>query len=296
MLVHAARTFSCEIVPSELQALVREDELIKLYRPPFNVRQNDYLEYVYLERTNDPFPRFRLVDHATELGERAIYGPYRDRHATERLLVLVQRLYGVRSCTTPEPVGHCLELDLGHCPGPCRGNVTAQAYAAGIAGAEAFLRGESSGAESRLREAMEAAAGRLEFEKAQELKEQLLFCRRFRERERFLTAFREGMLTVVEGGRTHRFLRGQRFDVSIPTGAEGPETGVCGGGSPDLRFVHDRASVVYGWLRRNRDRCRYWFEEIDASIQDSSRHRVSVPGRSRPDHLVPPSGQDRRRP
>lgn len=286
ILVHAARTFGCEVVPSELQALVREDELIKLHRPPFNVRQNDYLEYRYLERTDERFPRFCLVDHESDFGDRSVFGPYRDRHAAERLRLLLQRVFGVRSCAIPIPTDRCLEFDLGHCLGPCRAGtgveagagkaageglaadsgLAADAYASGIASAEAFLRGEVAEAEGRIRRSMKAAAARQEFERAQEAKEQLLFCRRFGKRARFLTEFRERRLTVVEGGRTHLFLRGRRVDSVARLGPGSTGSADCGTGTPDglrpdRRFVHDRANVVHGWLRRNRDRCRYWFEE-----------------------------------
>ena len=268
-LAHASQSFTCELIPSELQALVREDELIKLHRPLFNVRQNDFLEYRYLERTEEAFPRFCLADHEADFGVRRIFGPYRDIHAAERLMRFLQRVFGVRSCTTPDPVGRCLELPLGHCAGPCRPGAGADvvAYAREIERAEAFLRGDPTEAEDRIRRSMEAAASRLEFEKAQEMKEQLLFCRRFAERARFLTAFREQRLTVSEGGRTHTFLRGRVVEpagqpprapaLEPPREAAGDFADV----RRDRRFVHDRAVVVHGWLRRHRDRCRYWFDE-----------------------------------
>lgn len=262
-MIHATHGFACEIVPSELLALVREDELIKAHRPPFNVRQADYLEYKYLERTEDRFPRLRITDHAHEFGGRHVFGPYRDRFVAERLLLLLQRVFGIRSCASPDPTDRCVEFDLGHCPGPCRGSVGVDDYAPRIQDAEAFLRGDADVAESRIRGAMEEAAARMEFEKAQGLKEQLSFCRRFCERERFLTEFRERKLTVIEGERTHLFLRGRRAVGSDPPRSAASDPTASVDPSADRRFVHDRGVVVHGWLRRNRGTCRYWFDEVE---------------------------------
>jgi excinuclease ABC subunit C len=250
-LVFEIRDFDYESTESELLALLREDELIKTTRPPFNVRQNEYLEYRYLELTGEECPRLRMCDHAGDFAGRQIFGPYRDRFLVESVLRLVHEQLGLRSCADPRPRGPCLEFDLGHCVGPCRSEVTPGDYRRTVERCVAFLAGEVSEVAGGLQQAMERAAAKLEFEKAQALKERLQFCHRLGERQRFLAAFRERELVIVESGdpgRTYLFRRGQLATH-----------GLSGAADADPRFLLDRASVVHGWLRRNAGRCAHRF-------------------------------------
>ncbi len=254
-MVREACDFSVRATGSELLALLREDELIKTHRPPYNRRQNEFLEYVYVELTADEFPRLRVVEHEADFGTRRVFGPYRDRFLAGEILDLAHEQFGVRSCASPQPTDRCLEFDLGRCAGPCRGALPRGPYLAAVARAAAFLGGDVSAAEARLRRAMEAMSERLEFEKAQALKDRLAFCRRFGDRQRFFAAFRERTLTVVEGdiGLTFVFRKG---GITVSGTAEesfdAPD---------DLRFLLDRATIVHNWLRRNAEVCRYSFGE-----------------------------------
>jgi len=269
-LLHAVRGFDFEALPSELLALLREDELIKQHRPPFNVRQNEFLEYQYLELTDDRYPRLRLLDHAPDFGARRVFGPYRDRYLAERVSALLCRHGGLRSCSEDEPGARCLEYDVGRCLGPCRGGAGASAYALAVTEAAAFLEGDVARVAARMETAMRVAAARLEFEKARELREQLAFCRRFGERTRFLRAFRQERLTVVEKGdpeMIHVFWRGR-----LRTG-DGPDASGIRVEEPtgnDPRFVHDRGALVQGWLRRHADSCRYSFDGGSDSVGRSA--------------------------
>lgn len=278
-MVFEVRDFEVRVADSELLALLLEDELIKLHRPRFNIRQNEFLEYKYLELTADRFPRLRMLDHEADFGTRNVFGPYRDRYFIEDVLGLIHDYLGLRSCAASEPGDRCIRFDLGQCAGPCRGTISAREYEPRVTRTMAFLDGDVSEVAARLTEAMSAASERFEYEKAQAMKERLAFCGRFGERQRFIAAFRESRLTIVEAatatdptGRTYQFHRGQLItcerdgapaapgddagDRSIhagrPTSSDGP-TRI----DDDPRFLLDRAAIVHGWLRRNSTRCRW---------------------------------------
>lgn len=254
-MVFAIRDFEYETTSSELLALLREDELIKQHQPRFNVRQNEILEYKYLELTTDEFPRLCMIDHEDDFGGRQVFGPYRDRYLIDRILQLIHQYIGLRSCTDRNPVDKCLEFDLGHCVGPCREGVTAADYRQAVARSVAFLGGDVLEVVSKLRMAMGRASKSLDFEKAQELKERLDFCERFGERQRFLQEFREKKLVVKKAGeppRTYTFLHGHLTDGST-------QTTVSKAAGEDPRLLLDRATIVHSWLRRNAEKCEHRF-------------------------------------
>lgn len=245
------RSIDHELVRSELRALLREDELIKAHQPRYNRRQNEWQEYRYLELTADRYPRLKVIEHEPDFGGRRVYGPYRDRHQVEAILPLVHRYLGLRSCADAVPERHCAEFDLGHCLGPCRGDRGGEGYAAAVARTVEFLEGDPAAIAERLRTAMLRAGERLEFEKAQALKEQRELVQRWGETTRFLRSFASRSLVIEErdaAGTVHIFDRGR------PPGQDGAA-------AEDRRFVHDRALVVRGWLQRHRERCAFRFED-----------------------------------
>lgn len=275
-MVYEVRDFEFQATASELLALLREDELIKRHRPRFNIRQNEFLEYKYLELTADEYPRLRLLDHEAVSGNRRVFGPYRDRYFIDNVLGLIRDYLGLRSCSAPVPVDRCIEFDLGHCAGPCRNAISPRQYEQVVARTVAFLDGDVSDVAARLAEAMESAAERLDYEKAHELKERLGFCNRIGERQRFLAAFRDRKLIVVEEAapadhpsRTYVFQRGRLTadGTAAEPAARGAEGRSISAGDlamldDDPRFLLDRAAIVHRWLRRNSERCRYYFADL----------------------------------
>jgi DNA repair protein SbcD/Mre11 len=269
-MVYEVRDFEFQTTASELLALLREDELIKRHRPRFNIRQNEFLAYQYLELTADQYPRLRMVDHETALGSRQVFGPYRDRYFVDDVLGLIHDHLGLRSCSGADPVDRCFQFDLGHCAGPCRSGISPRDYEQVIARTVAFLGGDVSEVAARLREAMGSSSERLDYEKAQELKERLGFCHRFGERQRFLAAFRKQRLVVVERGDpsghpegrpalVYEFQQG-RLTTNETLTAHGTAVEPAAV-DDDPRFLLDRAAIVHGWLHRNSERCRYSFDE-----------------------------------
>ncbi len=153
---------------SEVEALILEANLIKRYRPRYNVRLKDDKRYPYLQITHEPFPRVRITRRFVRDGSR-YFGPYTSTSALRETLDLLRHLFPFRTCDrtiTGEDRRACLYYDLKLCPAPCIGAVDEATYRRTIAELEQFLEGEGEAVLEALREQIEAAAEEMAFERA----------------------------------------------------------------------------------------------------------------------------------
>jgi excinuclease ABC subunit C len=173
-IVRRAESLETIVTRSELEALILERNLIARHRPRFNVLWRDNKGYPYLELlTGDEFPRVRFVRRKTRKDAR-YYGPYTAGTA-RRLQAVLNRVFRIPSCRA-ETDGHqvpCLYHHLGWCAAPCAGLVTREDYAELVSQARAFLEGRGGEAVPRMREAMEKAAAREDFEDAARLRDRI---------------------------------------------------------------------------------------------------------------------------
>lgn len=165
------------VTDTELEALVLECNLIKRYRPPYNVRLRDDRQYPFLcLTTSEPFPRLMLTRHAKNDGNR-YFGPYSGSRAIYQTIHLLNRLFPLVTCGeafTGEPVRKpCLYYHMGRCPAPCAGLADKQRYRETLREVEMFLRGKHDKLLKGLHRHMEEAAERLEFERAAALRDQI---------------------------------------------------------------------------------------------------------------------------
>lgn len=163
------------VVPSEPQALLLENNLIKEYRPRFNIRLRDDKSYPSIAVTlGEPFPRVLVVRRITIPGAR-YFGPYTDVAVLRRTLRIIRRLFTVRSChyRLPDeaPDRPCLDYHIDRCLAPCVGFQDQVSYRAMIDDVVAFLEGKTIEVRARLRERMEEAAARLNFERAASIRD-----------------------------------------------------------------------------------------------------------------------------
>ncbi len=170
------------VVPDEAQALVLENNLIKEYRPRFNVVFKDDKSYPSIAVTlAEPFPRV-LVTRRRDITGARYFGPFTDVGQLRRSLAIIRRLYTVRSCPDDIPRERrerpCLDYHIGRCKAPCVGWQTEAAYRAMIDEVLAFLDGRTVDVRERVRTAMFAAAEREDFERAQELRDALKWLER----------------------------------------------------------------------------------------------------------------------
>ncbi len=177
-LVRLIRDVETIVVPSEAHALILENNLIKEYKPRFNIALRDDKSYPYIKVTlNEPYPRVFVTRRFQSDGAR-YFGPYTDVGAMRRALNVVKRIFTVRSCRYDMPAEMperaCLDWHIGRCKAPCIGLQSLQDYRAMIADVVQFLDGRPDEVTRRVRAMMEAASAALEFERAAELRDALL--------------------------------------------------------------------------------------------------------------------------
>jgi excinuclease ABC subunit C len=165
------------VVPSEAHALILEANLIKEHRPRFNIALRDDKSYPYIKVTvNEPFPRLIVTRRLENDGAR-YFGPYTDVGAMRHALRVVKRVFTVRSCSydmpREMPERACLDYHIGRCKAPCILAQSQAAYRQMIDEVVLFLEGRTSELTHLIRERMEEAAARLDFEGAAELRDVL---------------------------------------------------------------------------------------------------------------------------
>ena len=165
------------VVPSEAHALILEANLIKEYKPKYNIALRDDKSYPYIKVTvAEPFPRVWVTRHLVDDGSR-YFGPYTDVGAMRRALNVVKRIFTVRSCNydMPKqmPERPCLDYYIKRCKAPCILAQTQFEYRAMIDEVLVFLEGRTQEVVKRVRERMELAAESLDFERAAELRDAL---------------------------------------------------------------------------------------------------------------------------
>ncbi|MEA3407465.1 MAG: excinuclease ABC subunit UvrC [Chloroflexota bacterium] len=164
------------VTESELEALILESQLIKRYKPRYNVRLKDDKRYPYIKvSVQEDFPRIYMVRKMMQDGAR-YFGPFASSRAVRQSLDLLRRLFPYRTCDR-EITGHdsrpCLYYHIGRCGGPCIGAVGREEYRATIERACLFLEGKQEQIIEEMRGKMEDAAEALDFETAAHLRDQI---------------------------------------------------------------------------------------------------------------------------
>ncbi len=155
--------------PSEAEALVLEQNLIKAQRPPFNIllRDDKSYPYIFVSKGED-FPRIGLHRGAKRRrGE--YYGPFPNVGAVRESLGFLQKVFRVRQCDDSvfrNRSRPCLQYQIKRCNAPCVGYVTPQDYERDVRHTEMFLQGKNQALLAEMADAMERAAGELAFEQA----------------------------------------------------------------------------------------------------------------------------------
>ncbi len=172
------------VTQTEAQSLLLENNLIKEYRPRFNVRLKDDKSYPSIAVTSEPFPRV-LVTRRRDIEGARYFGPYTDVAQLRKTLAIIRRIYTVRSCHDDLPRERrerpCLDYHIGRCRAPCVGWQTEQDYRAMINDVVAFLEGKSQDIRLKVREQMLGAAEREDFERAGEYRDALRWLEKLEE-------------------------------------------------------------------------------------------------------------------
>ena len=167
-----ARIYDIEtlIVRSETEALLLEQNLIKLHRPPYNIMLRDDKSYVYIFVSADkPFPRIASGRGKGKHQVGKFFGPYPSAYNARDTLLVLQKLFNVRQCENSyfsQRKRPCLQYQIKRCSAPCVGLISPEAYQDDINNSIRFLQGDTKELNQELITKMEAAADALEFEKA----------------------------------------------------------------------------------------------------------------------------------
>jgi excinuclease ABC subunit C len=207
------------ITPSEKDALLLENELIKKHRPRFNIKLRDDKNFISLRlsRTH-PFPRLEVVRRVRKDGAR-YFGPYASASAIRETLAIVNRHFQLRTCTDQVMANRrrpCLQYQIKRCPAPCVYSVPEDEYQRSVEEVALFLEGKADELQSQLTARMNDASSKLHFERAAQLRDQRRAIERSLEKQRSVLAdtadldvlgfYREGGLLEVQllffrGGR-----------------------------------------------------------------------------------------------
>ncbi len=172
---------------SEVEALVLEDNLIKLNKPRFNIRLKDDKKFPYLKITiQEKYPRIFATRNLKKDGS-ILFGPYTNAKNLRRAVKAVRNIFKIRTCKrdlplkkTPRP---CLNYAMKKCLAPCQGNVVEDDYRARIKNVISFLSGKSMNLEQELESRMKKAAEHEDFETAATLRNQLFALRDISQRQ-----------------------------------------------------------------------------------------------------------------
>ena len=177
------------IVKTEEDALLLENNLIKKYKPRYNVLLKDDKTYPSICVSNEYFPRVFKTRNIIRNGS-SYYGPYSHIPSMNALLELIKKLYPLRSCRhplTPENIRAgkfdvCLEYHIKNCKGPCIGKQSHQEYLRDIDEIKQILKGDTQIVSDLLMDEMQALASELKFEEAQTIKEKYDLIENYRSR------------------------------------------------------------------------------------------------------------------
>ena len=175
-LVQAAADVDAVVVETEREALVLENTLIKKHRPRYNVKLVDDSSFLHLELDlGAKWPRYRLVRRVEKRkGRVRHFGPFTSASRGRSTLEFMQRRFPLRTCSDRELASRsrpCLLHQMGRCIAPCVDLCTPEAYQEVVEQSLLFLEGRDDELLRRLRQAMEAAAAGLDFERAASLRD-----------------------------------------------------------------------------------------------------------------------------
>jgi excinuclease ABC subunit C len=189
-LIQEAHDLDYILLDNEKEALALENNLIKQYKPRFNVLLRDDKTYPYIKLTAEPWPRVYVTRRIRKDGQ--YFGPYFPGNLAHRLVKFIHRHFQIPSCKVDLTRNHthpCLEYHIHRCLGPCvQGLTTAPEYAEHVHDARMFLEGRTRDLATGLRQRMEAASEAMEFERAAALRDLIATVEEVEEKQKMAAA------------------------------------------------------------------------------------------------------------
>ena len=225
------------VTATEAEALIVEYELITAHEPTFNVIFRDDKAYPMLKITREKFPRLIITRKRMADGAR-YFGPYPNAKAVKLVVRALRTLVPLRKCSSSNSFAkrkrRCLNYEMGLCCGPCIGKISFEEYGELVEQVTRLLRSDHSEITDKLRVEMDKASGRMDYERAAELRDQIFAFDRMKARQRvvgdprrsedIIAIARKGdrfciqVLSIRNGrlaGQRHLFLREPEVDSEI---------------------------------------------------------------------------------
>ena len=179
IMVPKIRDIQTTVVDTEWEALLLENSMIKQYRPRYNVMLKDDKTYPWIAVTKEIFPRI-FPTRRPDSKKQELFGPFASVYSMNIMLETIFEVFPIRNCTHFAKNGRpCLQYQIKKCAAPCAGLISQEEYQNNIKRIISIIKGDSRWVIKQLKEEMMEFAEKLEFEKAQLIKEKLLILEKF---------------------------------------------------------------------------------------------------------------------
>ena len=197
--------FSITLTKTETQALLLENDLIKQYKPKYNILLKDSKSYPYIYISNDTHPRLGMF-RGKKNKDYHYFGPYPSKYAARDALVLLKKIFKVRQCNNSFYRARsrpCLEYQIGLCSAPCVGKISDERYEQDVKLVSLFLNGKSTKLLSEVSKKMKTASSDQDFEAAATYRDQLINLRTIQERHSSQFTSDMDVLSIVKDSQVH---------------------------------------------------------------------------------------------
>ncbi|NLQ16709.1 excinuclease ABC subunit UvrC [Marinomonas sp. M1K-6] len=184
-LVSRIHSIEIAVTKSETEALLLEQTLIKQHRPPYNILLRDDKSYPYIFLSNHRHPAL-LFRRGDKVDKGTLFGPFPSGSAVKESLNTMQKVFKVRQCedsTYSNRSRPCLQYQIKRCSGPCVGLISDEEYELDVRHARMFLQGKDQELTAEITTQMSAAAVDMEFERAAELRDQIIQLKHIQEQQ-----------------------------------------------------------------------------------------------------------------
>lgn len=193
------------ITDTEVEAFILEDQLIKKYKPKYNILLKDDKKYPYFLITNEDFPRILVVRKKNLNPDKGhFFGPYTDIRAMYSTLDFIKKIFPLKQCKQPKfKLRPCLYYDIGKCLAPCQNKISSDEYKKLVYQAELFLTGKQGELLQQLMEQIQKYSDSEQFEKAAKLRDSYFDLQKTLEKQKVVyesTRLNEDIISILQDG------------------------------------------------------------------------------------------------
>ena len=183
IMISHARDIEYLVVADEVQAIITEANMIKEYKPRYNIVLKDDKTFPYIIITNEPYPRVEIIRKKNlHRDGNTYFGPYTDVNYLREVVKVLHRIFPIRTCSYSidsqsiknKKVSICLDYHIKKCQGPCEGLVSEYEYQSMIESVIQFLKGKNKTIREKIKSMMDRASQDFNYEEAARLRDQLI--------------------------------------------------------------------------------------------------------------------------